>query len=1068
MGAKNKESRIMVKAHLLDKDADIRGDFPSQRAETGSGTTHRLFNLEKLYHVPVFALRELLESKADGRKFGHLHQAELVQKADEMESISEQDVEDLHENFRYGRRLSFYLYLLPGGLTKPDLGSLQHTLDELSSPDPTWPAIGLQQVPNKVTLLDEEELDGFGEVRFRYFITHRFLNVDEQPDQVLQSRYGFLWLDLDLGYLAILSRDEPVNRQITRSLAKTLQAIPLPIRFPREVLDQHFSIESAKRLSYYDPGTGVRRSISGQGLWHRFKQEIMAREQEFIRPSSLYDEEVAEGMISGLGVASSKGKIYLTRTLPTSVVRNWARQRLPSLMRDVKELRARQPDSFSRSIESVNRMRLPSAGRASINIIVEALLQIERDGLTSVELPQTAREIYDALEGKYFSPYLRTLCSLCDEIAELCPYCESRSIELGDPATTCGSCGSTLTDDGHVALRCMNGHVTSVPLVHAWNIAPNHWLQKRMSRIFTEVGQSWHEKDDYFHIEGSTLYRLRRGKEDRNCLPQVIQNYISNFWDPVTGQVHAGSGDIVIGSPLWDTSRQRLPGEPQPEKRHRRRTVRRFRTFDLLIRGDALTGYTVEAAVGGVGAVPAQPLRLPNDEAFQLRLDGILDHSRDNGDIQITGEALFKAMFPERVRDLWASTVKELRREEGLRVTLQIEPPELLTLPWELLYEEDFIGLLPQFSIVRFLDLPDPPQPLPVAPPLRLLIVVQQGHGRPRGEEAELVSIRESLADLSEQIEVRVLHTADSDELLAGIRQGCHILHYIGQGMYQDDEGYLLLGGSGRTAGSVSTTLLGQLAASSELRLVLLSAGERSEAEPSSALNSVAPQLVKAGVPAAIAIQLAPDAETSVAFSRGFYRSLAAGQPVDIAMQQGRSDILGVLEDNSIKSVDWALPTLYIRAPNGVILGLQEKELEAIMKRREELRPTVTYTPTFHGPVHGPVHTGAGDINIDSIHYGLDANDLEGLFSALRDLVAEQSPSDQKEEALDKVGQLQEAIKEDEPNLSKMESVLNWFKDNLPQLAGAVTSVILNPIVGKLVEAAGDLVAEEFTRRFGG
>ena len=1059
----------MLEAHLLDKDADMRELLPSQSAETHSGMNHRLFNLEKLYHVPVFALRELLESRADGRKFGHLHQAELVLKADEMESISEEDVEDLHENYRYGRRLSFYLYLLPSGLTKPDMGALQHTLDELSLPDRAGPATELQPIPNNVTLLDEEELDGFGEIRFRYFITHRFLNVDEQPDQVLQSRYGFLWLDLDLGYLAILSRDERINRQITRALAKTLQAIPLPIRFPREVLDQHFSIERAKRLSYYDPGTGVRRSISGHGLWQRFKQEIQAREQEFTRPSSLYDEEVAEGMISGLGVASSKGKIYLTRTLPTSVVRDWARKRLPGLMRDVKELRARQPSSFSRSIQSVNRMRLPPTGRASINIIVEALLQIEREDVTSVELPQTAREIYDALEGKYFSPYLRTLCSICDETAELCPYCESRSIELGDPATLCGSCGSTLTDDGDIALRCMNGHVTSVPVVDAWNIAPNHWLQKRMSRIFAEVGQSWHEKDDYFHIEGSTLYRMRRGKEDRDCLPQVIQNYISNFWDPVTGQVHAGSGDIIVGSPLWETSQQRLPEEPQPEKRQRRRTVRRFKTFDLLIRGDVLAGYTVEATVSGVGAVPAQPLRLPNDEGFQLRLDGILDHSRGNGDIQTTGEALFRAMFPEQVRDLWASTVRKLRREEGLRITLHIEPPELLTLPWELLYEEDFIGLLPRFSIVRFLDLPDPPQPLAVQPPLRLLIVVsQQDHGYSVDEDSELVSIREALAELSEQIEVRVLHTTDRDELLAGIRQGCHVLHYIGQGMYQDDEGYLLLGGSGQTADSVSTTLLGQMAADSELRLILLSANERSEAEPVSALNSVAPQLVKAGVPAAIAMQLAPEDKTSVAFSRGFYRGLAAGQPVDIAMQEGRSDILSILEDDSTKSVDWALPTLYMRTPDGVILGFQEKELEAIMKRREELRPTVTYTPTFHGPVHGPVHTGAGDINIDSIHYGLDANDLEGLFAALRELVAEQSPSDQKEEALHEVDLLQEAVEEDEPNLSKMESVLNWFKDNIPQLAGAVASVILNPIVGKVLEAAGELAAEEFTRRFGG
>jgi hypothetical protein len=45
--------------------------------------------------------------------------------------------------------------------------------------------------------------------------------------------------------------------------------------------------------------------------------------------------------------------------------------------------------------------------------------------------------------------------------------------------------------------------------------------------------------------------------------------------------------------------------------------------------------------------------------------------------------------------------------------------------------------------------------------------------------------------------------------------------------------------------------------------------------------------------------------------------------------------------------------------------------------------------------------------------------------------------------------------------------VLNWFKRNIPKLAGAVTSVILHPIVGQIVEAAGDIAAERFRALFG-
>ena len=49
-----------------------------------------------------------------------------------------------------------------------------------------------------------------------------------------------------------------------------------------------------------------------------------------------------------------------------------------------------------------------------------------------------------------------------------------------------------------------------------------------------------------------------------------------------------------------------------------------------------------------------------------------------------------------------------------------------------------------------------------------------------------------------------------------------------------------------------------------------------------------------------------------------------------------------------------------------------------------------------------------------------------------------------------------------------MEYVRNWFVKNLHGLAGVVTSVIVHPIVGKLVEASGDALVGEFCRRFGG
>ena len=93
---------------------------------------------------------------------------------------------------------------------------------------------------------------------------------------------------------------------------------------------------------------------------------------------------------------------------------------------------------------------------------------------------------------------------------------------------------------------------------------------------------------------------------------------------------------------------------------------------------------------------------------------------------------------------------------------------------------------------------------------------------------------------------------------------------------------------------------------------------------------------------------------------------------------------------------------------------------------------------------------------------------LQALLKDLKTRVATDAPSELKDAALERINELEEAILTDEPDLTTMEYVMRWFAKRLPALAGTVASVVVHPIVGKLVEAAGDALADEFRRRFGG
>ena len=77
------------------------------------------------------------------------------------------------------------------------------------------------------------------------------------------------------------------------------------------------------------------------------------------------------------------------------------------------------------------------------------------------------------------------------------------------------------------------------------------------------------------------------------------------------------------------------------------------------------------------------------------------------------------------------------------------------------------------------------------------------------------------------------------------------------------------------------------------------------------------------------------------------------------------------------------------------------------------------------------------------------------------------APSTATGEAAASVDELQEAVVAEEPDLTTLQYIRKWFGKHLPSLAGSITGLIIHPVVGTIVEAAGDLAARQFREYFG-
>lgn len=96
-----------------------------------------------------------------------------------------------------------------------------------------------------------------------------------------------------------------------------------------------------------------------------------------------------------------------------------------------------------------------------------------------------------------------------------------------------------------------------------------------------------------------------------------------------------------------------------------------------------------------------------------------------------------------------------------------------------------------------------------------------------------------------------------------------------------------------------------------------------------------------------------------------------------------------------------------------------------------------------------------------------DLQELHGLIEDLKQQIAAGAAPELKDKALERACELEEAITAGKPDLTTMEYVRDWFVRNLPKLSGAVTALVVHPLVGRIVEVAGEAVAQEFRRRFG-
>ncbi len=268
-------------------------------------------------------------------------------------------------------------------------------------------------------------------------------------------------------------------------------------------------------------------------------------------------------------------------------------------------------------------------------------------------------------------------------------------------------------------------------------------------------------------------------------------------------------------------------------------------------------------------------------------------------------------------RDL--GTLANQRRGRRLRLGFDQEAAQAAALPFELLHEPESdlaMGRCDLTPISRYFPGLPTPSRMTVIPPLQLLVACPSANAEKGATPLPYDGYWEEVRNIvREQQAVDVYHAKDGtfDQLAHHLESNpdIQVLLFIGHGRhdlleFEDAESYAY-----QVSGEVFAE---SLRCHPSLRLVILMSCEGGRPSPNGdPFQGVALSLLKAGIPAVVAMQDRIKIRAARLFCDWFFQRLACGDPVDLAATRARR----ALHREWPEEISWAMPAVYMQTPDG-------------------------------------------------------------------------------------------------------------------------------------------------------
>lgn len=420
--------------------------------------------IQQLQQIPVFALRQVMNRLIDDPKVNPLvherfytvlerrprnmkravqrmNREQITKLIDACPEVTDDEIKELFEEYRYGSNPSFYIYLFNiKTLDYDTLPKFRRRLGEALNrfnkerEEEGLPRVRRVAMNDLATLPDRPKII---EGNYRFQKRLEYIDENENALSTYETQYGFFWLNTADGYAIIHARNTDVLTCLKLAIEKGGGIYLTPLVISKHLKNTlPFLLEKSFRSGrLHDPNPDAAHfrwlSVADDDPYAKGYKDLEQRYPE-VR-SARYRETIDDDKKTSLTVRCDRGAFSLAGKLQASQFRAWSLDRLGQLIGVLNQFRA-DPVQYVQTHNLANAWELAKFSAAQRAWVLEMLSGL----LTLKQSPQLEHFQFGASPFKLATAMERWMrlqipleCDECSEEAYLaCPHCESAIFKL--------------------------------------------------------------------------------------------------------------------------------------------------------------------------------------------------------------------------------------------------------------------------------------------------------------------------------------------------------------------------------------------------------------------------------------------------------------------------------------------------------------------------------------------------------------------------------------------------------------------------------------------------------------